>query len=129
MKPLLHSKKNQTYFDRFVIDGIDDDFSNLVFVVEELKDKIDLLLSQQKLSEPPLVQEILDKEYLSVNEAATLLGYTKSTIYTKICRGQLPYIKYGKHVKLEKTELLKYMKSGKRLTSEQLIAAAKNFLK
>jgi excisionase family DNA binding protein len=129
MKPSLRSKKNQTYFDRFEIMGIDDDFSNLVSAVEELKHKIDLLLSQQKLSEPPLVQEILDKEYLSVNEAAILLGCTKSNIYTKICRGKLPYIKYGKHVKLEKTELLKYMKSGKRLTSEQLIAASKNFVK
>jgi excisionase family DNA binding protein len=52
------------------------------------------------------------EKLINVDEAAEFLDLTKPTIYTKVSRGELPYIKKGKRIYFQKSKLLEYYKQG-----------------
>jgi excisionase family DNA binding protein len=53
-----------------------------------------ILRKTPSLPEPPQS----DKEYLTVDEVLTLLPFSKGTLYQYTSRGQIPYLKLGKHL-------------------------------
>ena len=42
-----------------------------------------------------------------------LTGYKASTIYSKVCRGEIPTISTGRPLTFSKNEILQWMKSGR----------------
>ena len=48
-------------------------------------------------------------KFLSVEEAAALIGITTDALYRKIARGQIPYRKWGRRVLFKHTELLAFL--------------------
>ena len=50
-------------------------------------------------------------KFLSVEEAAALLGITTDAVYRKIARGQIPYRKWGRRVLFKHTELLAFLEN------------------
>ena len=59
-------------------------------------------------------------EIMDVQEAGLFLKLTKSTIYTKVSRGELPAFKSGKRLLFSKAELLEYIQLNKKMSSYQL---------
>jgi excisionase family DNA binding protein len=49
--------------------------------------------------------EILREPLLDAEEAALLLGIPRSSIYAYAKRGELPYVKIGRHVKFVRSDL------------------------
>lgn len=52
-------------------------------------------------------KEILYKPLLDAEQAGVLLGISKASVYEYVRRGELPYIKIGRHVRIIKSDLEK----------------------
>ncbi|MES2454800.1 MAG: helix-turn-helix domain-containing protein [Bacteroidota bacterium] len=66
---------------------------------------------------------------LTLAEAAEFLKLAESTIYTKVCRMEIPVIKKSKRLYFEKGELLNWLMEGKRTTQSESSNVAEDFLK
>lgn len=61
------------------------------------------------------IQQQPEKEdLLTVRDAADLLGLQVPTIYSKVCRGELPGMRLGKRVYFSRRELMDYLQAGKK---------------
>jgi excisionase family DNA binding protein len=49
--------------------------------------------------------EILHEPLLDAEQAGILLGISKASIYEYVRRGELPYIKIGRHIRIIKRDL------------------------
>jgi len=49
--------------------------------------------------------EILHEPLLDAEQAGMLLGISKASIYEYVRRGELPYIKIGRHIRIIKRDL------------------------
>ena len=54
---------------------------------------------------PTRPQTLLSEPLLSADEAGTLLGIPRSSVYEYARRGELPYVRVGKHVKFIRHDL------------------------
>lgn len=84
---------------------------------EELPSIISLLVKE--INELKLIcQNSLNKEasnvekFYSVSEAAEFLNLSIPTIYAKVCRREIPFIKKGKRLYFSSFELTDYLKNG-----------------
>lgn len=86
-------------------------FEDLPVIIGEIFAKmnnIERLLLENKTS-----NLILDDELMDVAQAAKLLKLSIATVYTKVCRNEIPVNKQGKRLYFYRTELLKWIKSGR----------------
>jgi excisionase family DNA binding protein len=56
-----------------------------------------------------------------IQEAALLLGYTVKTLYTKCSRREIPFSKKGGILRFNKSELLNWINSGRKATTEEIL--------
>ena len=75
-------------------------------------------------------QEITKNEdkYLSIEEVSVILGLAKATIYSKVCRKELPHMKKDKRLYFLEREINEYIKSGKIFTNDEIDAISKNYI-
>lgn len=92
-------------------------------LTEEVCELKRLLLT--KPNEKPQQQE---EKLLSVKEAAEFLKLTVPTIYSKVSRKELPYMKRGKYLYFSTKELMAYLKEGKVLSNAEVQAEADGYL-
>jgi hypothetical protein len=69
-------------------------------------------------------REIEDKPF-SADQAADFLDTTKNSVYSLFSRGLISGFKRGKRIYFLKSDLLDYIKSGKRKTYKQLSEEAR----
>jgi len=62
-----------------------------------------LTLTKEMIEEHPT--EILREPLLDAEDAAELLGIPRSSVYAYAKRGELPYVKIGRHVKFVRSDL------------------------
>ncbi len=86
--------------------------------------KLDFLLQEVQAIKP---KSQTNSQLLSVKETAALLDLKVSTVYSKICRNELPHIKKGGKVYFLKTDLMAYLESGRKLTQQQIQEQASHF--
>ena len=53
------------------------------------------------------------EEILNIQEASKLLDLSVSTIYSKVCKKEIPVNKQGKRIYFYRHELMKWIKSGR----------------
>lgn len=53
------------------------------------------------------------EEILNIQEASKLLDLSVSTIYSKVCKREIPVNKQGKRIYFYRHELMKWIKSGR----------------
>lgn len=70
---------------------------------------------------------IKTKDYLDVDEVAKFLNLAKSTIYAKSAARTIPYMKKDKRLYFDKDELIEWLKTGKRKTSEEIEIDAQEY--
>jgi len=88
--------------------------------VSELK-RLLIEKQEQTLTDQP-------EQFLTIDEVATLLHLTKPTIYSKVSKGELPVMKRGKRLYFSRTELLEYVKAGRKKSNAEIEQEAKAYL-
>ena len=101
--------------------------ANLTF--EQLPEAVsELLLSVNRIENLLLEKQIeqdRQSELLDVKEASSFLSLSVSTIYTKVCRGEIPALKPGRRLYFDKNELVNWIKSCRKKSNEELAVGAK----
>jgi excisionase family DNA binding protein len=68
------------------------------------------------------------EQLLTIQEAAEFLSLAVPTIYSKVSKGELPVMKRSKRLYFSRTELLDYLKEGRKKSNAEIEAEAKAYL-
>ena len=102
-------------------------FDQLPNAVQQLADKlenIEQLLKKRSDQPPPPPPEQL----LTIQEAAKFLSLSVPTIYSKVSKGELPVMKRSKRLYFSRTELLQYLKAGRKKSNAEIEQEAEAYL-
>ena len=88
--------------------------------VSELKR---LLIEKQ---EQPTTEQ--PEQLLTVQEAAQFLNLRVPTIYSKVCKNELPFMKRGKRLYFSNIELMEHLKEGRKKSNEEIEREAELYL-
>lgn len=95
---------------------IDVRLSNIENLILELK------------NQPTAAINIQESDILfDIQQAADFLKLSVATVYSKVSKRELPYIKRGKKLYFSQIELLEYIKEGKRKSFEEINTAADSY--
>lgn len=106
--------------DNLTFEQLPQAISDLIQEVNELKQ---LFIDQEKQTKPEPIEQLLN-----IQEAAKLLDLTVPTMYSKVSRGDLPVMKKGKRLYFSYTELMEYLKSGKKKSNAEIEAEAEEYI-
>ncbi|MCH8535541.1 MAG: helix-turn-helix domain-containing protein [Flavobacteriaceae bacterium] len=102
-------------------------FNDLPTAVKRLTNEVSelksLLLRKQE-STPTNEAEKL----LTIKEASEFLKLSVPTLYSKVSKNELPYMKQGKRLYFSSIELMEYIKEGRSKTSSEIEAEADTYL-
>jgi excisionase family DNA binding protein len=59
-------------------------------------------------------EEAPEDVIMTIQEAAEFLSLTVPTMYSKVSKGELPFMKRGKRLYFSRTELMEYVKAGRK---------------
>ena len=68
------------------------------------------------------------EQLLTVEQAAEFLSLAIPTMYSKVSKGELPVMKRGKRLYFSSTELMTYLKEGRRKSFPEIEAEAETYL-
>ena len=68
------------------------------------------------------------EQLLTIQEAAEFLSLTVPTMYSKVSKGELPVMKRGKRLYFSRTELMEYVKTGRKKSNAEIEQEAKAYL-
>ncbi|MDW7691474.1 helix-turn-helix domain-containing protein [Flammeovirgaceae bacterium SG7u.111] len=90
-------------------------------IAERVTANILKAVSEQQISKAP-------EQLLTVQEAAEFLNLTVPTIYSKVSRSELPVMKRSKRLYFSSSELLAYLKEGRKKSNAEIEAEAEAYL-
>lgn len=99
------------------------------FTLEELPEVVALLFERLDAIEKRLEKNAdtgRKKELMTIAGAAKFLKLSVATLYSKVCRREVPVNKQGKRLYFYRSELSQWIRSGRRKTNEELASAIKN---
>jgi excisionase family DNA binding protein len=102
-------------------------FNDLPLAVKMLAHEVSELkhLLIQKQEQPTTEQP---EQLLTVQEAAQFLNLTVPTIYSKVSKGELPVMKRSKRLYFSNTELMEYLKEGRKKSNVEIEQEAEAYL-
>lgn len=68
------------------------------------------------------------EQLLTIQEAAEFLSLTVPTMYSKVSKGELPVMKRSKRLYFSRTELLDYLKDGRKKSNAEIEQEAEAYL-
>lgn len=68
------------------------------------------------------------EQLLTIQEAAKFLNLTVPTIYSKVSKGELPVMKRSKRLYFSSTELMEYLKEGRKKSNAEIEQEAEAYL-
>lgn len=68
------------------------------------------------------------EQLLTIQEAAEFLSLTVPTMYSKVSKGELPVMKRSKRLYFSSTELMEYLKEGRKKSNHEIEAEAEAYL-
>ncbi len=68
------------------------------------------------------------EKLLTIQQAADFLSLSVPTMYTKVSRGELPVMKRSKRLYFSRTELIEYLKDGRKSTNAEIETGADKYL-
>ena len=89
-------------------------------VPQAIEDILKKLADIEKLLAAKKQNEDRFSEVMDISKAVEFLKLTKSTIYTKVSRGELPAFKSGKRLLFNKLELIENIQLNKKMSNYQL---------
>ena len=84
---------------------------------------LDLKHPPQAVDQPQKTEQLL-----TVQEASQFLNLTSPTIYSKVSKGELPVMKRSKRLYFSSTELMEYLKEGRKKPNAEIEAEAEAYL-
>ena len=102
-------------------------FDQLPTAVNQLSIKlenIERLLLEKSEKQPTTPPEQL----LTIQLAAEFLNLSVPTIYSKVSKNELPVMKRGKRLYFSRTELMNYIKEGRKKSNAEIEAEAEAYL-
>lgn len=69
-----------------------------------------------------------EEAVLSIDQAAEFLNLSKPTIYSKVSKNEIPFIKKSKRLYFIKEELFDYLNTGRNTTAKDVDNDVENFL-
>ncbi|MBW4888966.1 helix-turn-helix domain-containing protein [Mucilaginibacter sp. HMF5004] len=90
---------------------------------EQLPDAVALLLEKVERIEHLLTgqSQCQSEDLLTIKQAADFLDLAVPTLYSKVCRNEVPVNKRGKRLYFYKSELTDWVKGGRRDTALEMI--------
>lgn len=85
-------------------------FDQIPIMMKKLYNKLEHL---EKLIERISPTRENHDELLNIQETSELLNLSVSTIYSKVCKREIPFNKQGKRIYFYRHELMKWIKSGR----------------
>jgi len=79
--------------------------------------------------QPKEVEQTETEQLLNVQEAAQFLNLTVPTMYSKVSKNEIPFMKRSKRLYFSSTELMEYIKEGRKKSNAEIEAEAENYLK
>ncbi len=98
-------------------------------VIEARLSSIETLLLDIKHQPPKVDEQPPQEQLLTIQEAADFLNLTVPTLYSKVSKGELPVMKRSKRLYFSRTELLDYIKQGRKKSNAEIDAAAESYLR
>ncbi len=95
----------------------------VAMLTKEVSELKKLLLQKSDQQTTPPAEQLLD-----VQQAADFLNLSVPTVYSKVSRGELPVMKRGKKLHFSSTELMQYLKDGRKRTNSEIETEAENYL-
>ena len=95
--------------------------------IEARLSSIEILLLDLK-NNLKMVEPTDPEKLLTIQEAAEFLRLTVPTMYGKVSKGELPVMKRGKRLYFSRTELLEYLKDGRKKSNAEIEQEAKAYL-
>jgi excisionase family DNA binding protein len=81
--------------------------------------------TNKQTEQPPTDQP---EQLLTIQEAAEFLSLTVPTMYSKTSKGELPVMKRSKRLYFSRTELLEYLKAGRKKSNADIEKEAEQYL-
>lgn len=97
-------------------------FDQLPEAVSQLYEKLDNI---EKYLEQLSNETIHKEELMTISAASKMLNLSVATIYSKVCRREIPVNKQGKQLYFYKSELQEWIKSGRVKTSLEIAKEVK----
>lgn len=105
-------------------------FEQLPEMVSQILEKVKVL---EKLLQEHTLKNESQEEMLNIKQAAIFLDLSIPTLYSKVCRKEIPVHKPGKRLYFQKSQLLNWIKCGERhthtsydLSAEELLLPIRN---
>lgn len=95
-----------------------DNLPEAIAILLEKMQNIELLLAGST------IDQSTDEELMGVKEAAAFLGLSVATVYSKVCRGEIPAYKPGRKLYFDKAMLVANIKSRKKKSHKEVAAQA-----
>lgn len=89
-------------------------------IIEARLSNIESLLLNLKHSFLEQKPESVSESLLTVKQTAELLSLSVPTIYTLISKGEIPVMKRSKRCYFSKSEILEYLKAGRKSTNSEV---------
>ena len=105
--------------ENLTFDKLPEAVTMLTKEVSELKRL--LIEKQEQPTTPP-------EQLLTIQQAAEFLSLTVPTMYSKVSKGELPVMKRSKRLYFSRTELLDYLKDGRKKSNAEIEQEAKAYL-
>jgi len=83
-------------------------------------------LTHQPNQDEPTTQT---ERLLTIQEAADFLNLTVPTIYSKVSKNEIPFMKRSKRLYFSSIQLMEYVKQGRKPTNAEIEVEAEKYLK
>ncbi|MBI5538923.1 MAG: helix-turn-helix domain-containing protein [Bacteroidia bacterium] len=95
---------------------------NLVFTQLSVQEVRNMLREEVKkaLKESPQLQGNQLPEYLTIQELSEMINLAVPSIYGMVHRKQIPYVKRGKKLIFEKSQIEEWLKNGRHKTKQEI---------
>ena len=97
-------------------------------VIEARLSSIENLILDLKHQPTKVETTYQSEKLLTIQEAAEFLNLTVPTIYSKVSKGELPVMKRSKRLYFSRTELLEYLKQGRKKSFTEIEQEAEAYL-
>jgi excisionase family DNA binding protein len=95
-----------------------DQLKRIELALDMLNEKVDSIDSINK-----------DKEIINIKEVSELLDLSIATIYSKVSKREIPFMKRGKRLYFSSSEIKNFIKAGKTMTNIEIAEIADSYLK
>lgn len=79
-----------------------------------------IALDNSYLVKPTKISEEPKSDIIYLDEIIELTGYKESTVYSKVCRKEMPVISTGRPLAFSREEILQWMKDGRPTVAEMI---------